>query len=58
MSEAIEKKLERLVEEGVITEDEAIKWLEWWTLKPDSLGIKLPGHGGFPGPGKFFARPR
>jgi len=47
MAEAKEARLDRLVEEGVITQEEADQFTEWWEAKPDGM---LPGGGRF-GPG-------
>jgi hypothetical protein len=35
MDEAFERRLDRLVEEEVITEEEAQDYLEWWQERPD-----------------------
>jgi len=59
MAEAMESYLDKLVEEGVITQEEADKLKEWWEARPE---ISLPGRpmlrggpgGRFgPGPGGF-----
>ncbi len=52
MAEAMESRLDKLVEEGVITQEEADQFKEWWQAKPD---MSLPGRpmlrGGRFGPG-------
>jgi hypothetical protein len=59
MAEAMQNHLDKLVEEGVITQDQADQLKEWWEAKPE---ISLPGRpmlrggpgGRFgPGPGGF-----
>ena len=47
--EALESRLQNLVEDGKMTEEEADQYLEWWQSRPD-IGVPLPGLGG-PGPG-------
>ncbi len=44
--EAMEARLQNLVEQGKITQEEADQYLEWWESKPDT---KLPGPFGFSG---------
>ncbi len=44
--DAIESRLQNLVEEGKITQEEADQYLEWWQSKPDTAS---PGLFGFPG---------
>jgi hypothetical protein len=47
-SEALQNYLDKLVEEGVITQEEADEYLEWWQAKPDTkIGPCLRGHGRF-----------
>ena len=41
ITEAVENRLDKLVEEGVITQEEADQLKEWWQAKPD---VSLPGH--------------
>ena len=56
MAEAMQSRLDKLVEEGVITQEEADQFQEWWQAKPD---VSLPGHpmlGGGPG-GRFGPGP-
>jgi hypothetical protein len=51
-SEALQNYLERLVEEGAITQEEADEYLTWWQAKPDiSIGFGIRGHGQFFGKG-------
>jgi len=52
MAEAMENRLDKLVEEGVITQDEADQYKEWWEARPDT---PLPGRPMFRGgPGGRF----
>lgn len=59
MAEAMEGRLDKLVEEGVITQEEADQFKEWWEAKPDMVLPERPmlrgGPGGRfgPGPGGF-----
>jgi polyhydroxyalkanoate synthesis regulator phasin len=46
--EALETRLQNLVDEGSITQEEADSYLEWWQSRPD-IEASLPGLGG-PGP--------
>jgi polyhydroxyalkanoate synthesis regulator phasin len=41
--EALETRIQKLVDEGKITQEEANQYLEWWQSRPD---IELPGLGG------------
>jgi len=54
---AMEARLDRMVEEGVLDETEAQELLEWWESRPDvPLAPGFPGHGmqrGFGGSGGF-----
>jgi len=43
--EALESRLQNLVDEGKITQEEADQYLEWWQSRPD-IGPPLPGPGG------------
>jgi hypothetical protein len=44
--EALQNRLDNLVADGVITQEEADEYLEWWQSKPDiSNGFGLHGHG-------------
>jgi len=47
--EALETRLQKLVDEGQMTQEEADQYLEWWQSRPD-IEAPLPGLGG-PGPG-------
>jgi hypothetical protein len=39
-SEALQNRLDKLVEEGTITQEEADEYMEWWQSKPDvSIGF-------------------
>jgi polyhydroxyalkanoate synthesis regulator phasin len=49
LDEALETRLQNLVDEGEMTQEEADQYLEWWQSRPD-IGLPLPGPGG-PGPG-------
>jgi len=43
--EALQGRLDRLVEDGVITQREADEYLEWWQSKPDvSIGFGHRAH--------------
>ncbi len=58
-AEALQHHLDRLVEDGVITQDEADEYLEWRQSKPDiSIGFGLRGHDRFHGMGGLHALPR
>jgi hypothetical protein len=49
MAEAMQNRLDALVEKGVITQDQADQYKAWWESRPDTV---LPGHpffGGGPG---------
>jgi hypothetical protein len=48
-NEALESRLQTLVEDGKMTQEEADQYLEWWQSRPD-IEAPLPGLGG-PGPG-------
>jgi len=42
--EALESRLQELVDEGKITQDEADQYLEWWQSRPDiSFNFGFPG---------------
>ncbi len=49
--EAKQERLERMVEEGVMTEEQAAELQEWLNDMPEGItfGPGLPGHGRFPG---------
>jgi hypothetical protein len=46
--EALEGRLQDLVENGKMTQEEVDNYLEWWQSRPD-IEVPLPGFGG-PGP--------
>jgi polyhydroxyalkanoate synthesis regulator phasin len=48
-NEALKSRLQDLVDNGKITQEEADQYLEWWQSRPD-IEVPLPGLGG-PGPG-------
>jgi len=52
--EALESRLQNLVDEGKITQEEADQYLEWWQSRPD-IELPLPGPGGH-GPGGGMMR--
>ncbi len=55
-AEALQNHLDRLVEDGVITQDEADEYLEWWQSKPDvSIGFGPRGPGRVHGMGERYA---
>jgi hypothetical protein len=43
--EALETRLQNLVDEGQMTQEEADQYLEWWQSRPD-IAAPLPGLGG------------
>jgi hypothetical protein len=43
--EALKSRLQNLVDNGKITQQEADQYLEWWQSRPD-IGLPLPGLGG------------
>jgi len=43
--EALESRLQNLVDEGKMTQEEADQYLEWWQSRPD-IELPLPGLGG------------
>jgi hypothetical protein len=43
--EALESRLQNLVDEGKMTQEEADQYLEWWQSRPD-IQLPLPGLGG------------
>jgi hypothetical protein len=43
--EALETRLQNLVDEGKITQEKADNYLEWWQSRPD-IEVPLPGLGG------------
>jgi uncharacterized membrane protein len=52
--EALESQLQNLVDEGIMTQEEADNYLEWWQSRPD-VGLPLPGLGRL-GPGGDMMR--
>ena len=49
-AEALENRLQGLVDEGTITQEEAGQYLDWWQSKPDvPVGFGSRGPGGFRG---------
>jgi C4-dicarboxylate-specific signal transduction histidine kinase len=53
--EALESRLQNLVDEGKMTQEEADQYLEWWQSRPD-IELPLPGLGGHsPGGGLWCA---
>jgi hypothetical protein len=45
-------RLQNLVKQGTITQEQADQYLNWWQSKPDvPFGFGFRGHGGFPGKG-------
>lgn len=51
-NEALGNRLDKLVEDGKITQDEANEYLEWWESKPDvpaGFGFRGNAHGGLRG---------
>lgn len=42
--EALQRRLQNLVEDGKLTQDEADNYLEWWQSRPD-MEVPLPGLG-------------
>jgi len=46
--QALESRLQDLVANGKMTQEEADQYLEWWQSRPD-IQVPLPGLGG-PGP--------
>ena len=52
-NEALESRLQNLVDDGKMTQEEADQYLEWWQSRPD-IQLPLPGLGG-PGPGEHMA---
>ncbi len=47
--EAMGNHLQRMMKEGVITQEEADQYQEWWQSRPDVPLQKQFGHGGFQG---------
>ncbi len=59
---AMENRLQALADEGVITQEEADEYLDWWQARPDTvlpgLGGRGFGHGGCGGGMHFGQGPR
>jgi hypothetical protein len=54
--EALESRLQDLVENGKMTQEEADNYLEWWQSRPD-IEVPLPGLGGLgPSGGMMWVR--
>jgi hypothetical protein len=54
--EALESRLQNLVDDGQMTQEEADQYLEWWQSRPD-IELPLPGLGGHgPGGGMMWGR--
>ena len=50
--EAMQNRLQNLVEQGKISQGEADQYLEWWQARPDAaVGFGCRGHGRFRGIG-------
>ena len=60
MAEAMESYLDKLVEEGVITQEEADQLKEWWEARPDTPLSRGPMFRGAPGGPRLggFGSPR
>jgi len=55
-AEALQSRLQKLVDEDQISQDEADQYLEWWQSKPDvRVGFGFRGRRGFRGMGKLCA---
>jgi len=53
---ALESRLQKLVEDGKVTQEEADQYLQWWQSRPD-IEVPLPGLGGSgPGGGMMWGR--
>ena len=47
-AEVMQNRLQNLVEQGEITQEQADQYLEWWQSRPDvPIGFGFRGHGGF-----------
>jgi hypothetical protein len=52
-AEALQNRLQSLVEQGKLTQEQADQYLEWWQAKPDApagFGFRGPGFPGMGGP--------
>jgi polyhydroxyalkanoate synthesis regulator phasin len=56
LDEALEARLQDLVDEGQITQEEADQYLEWWQSRPEN-GLGLPGLGKPGSSGHMAGRP-
>ena len=55
-AEALQSRLQKLVDEGQMSQGEADQYLEWWQSKPDvQVGFGFHSRGGFRGMGKLCA---
>jgi len=51
-TQALQNRLQSLVDQDIITQGEADAYLDWWAARPDILvGSGFQGHGGFRGMG-------
>ena len=58
LQEALDSRLQYLVDQGKITQGEADQYKEWWQSRPDvPLGLGFGGHGGLRGWGGLCAPP-
>ena len=56
--EAMQNRLQNLVDEGKITQEQMEELQGWWDSKPDvTFGFGHPGHGKFPGMGGPCGQP-
>lgn len=47
-AEALDSRLQKLVDEGKITQEQADQYKVWWQSRPDiPVGFSFKGHGGF-----------
>jgi len=55
-NEALQSRLQNLVNQGKITQEQANQYLEWWESKPDfPFNFGFRGRGGLRGCGRLFA---
>jgi hypothetical protein len=58
LQEALDSRLQSLVDEGKITQDQANQYKEWWQSRPEvPFGLPFGGHGGLRGWGGLCAPP-
>ena len=51
-TQALQNRVQSLVEQGQVTQEQANQYLEWWGAKPDTpIQFGFGGHGGFRGMG-------